>query len=344
MNFSEIISLVITIIGVFSFATIITILYKNYATSQIAETRSGKLDIELIDEVIYEKKEEVKKRKKITGIVKTVIFYLILCVIIPVFVLSLINRFVKKPLMLFDHTMMVVASGSMSEKNKDNEYLVSQNLNNQFLTNDIITLEKVKDVNDLKLYDVVAYVNDEGINIIHRIIGINYENDEITFVTRGDANNVDDRYHPKFDDIIGRYNDKKIKGLGIIIRFLQSYAGLITMLSLVYCLIMIDRITAKMLNAKKERILKLSEVIDYQDETHPKNFKAEYLETIYYQGYAYLFNEEGFVAKNKIVDGPYLEKPQEVLVKEIVDKKTSAKTSEEIILNEEAVKGEQSQK
>ena len=54
MTSTDIISTVVTFIGVFSFATLFTILYKSYASSQIAEIKSGKRDIEIIDEVIYE--------------------------------------------------------------------------------------------------------------------------------------------------------------------------------------------------------------------------------------------------------------------------------------------------
>lgn len=64
MSPSEILSIIVTVIGVFSFATIFTILYKSYANSQIAELNSGKKDIELIDEVIYEKQEKVRRRRK----------------------------------------------------------------------------------------------------------------------------------------------------------------------------------------------------------------------------------------------------------------------------------------
>lgn len=60
MSPSEILSIIVTVIGVFSFATIFTILYKSYANSQIAELNSGKKDIELIDEVIYENKKKLE--------------------------------------------------------------------------------------------------------------------------------------------------------------------------------------------------------------------------------------------------------------------------------------------
>jgi len=74
MSSAEIISLIVTIIGVFSFATIFTILYQSYATSQINEIQSGKKDLELIDEVIYERQEKIKKRKMVTKIVKSPLY------------------------------------------------------------------------------------------------------------------------------------------------------------------------------------------------------------------------------------------------------------------------------
>ena len=149
MTSAEIISLIVTIIGVFSFATIFTILYKSYATSQINEIKSGKKDIELIDEVIYERQEKIKKRKMVTKIVKSICFYLALLIIIPLFIFSLINRFQNNITMIGNKTIMVVASGSMSQKNDANNYLITNNLNNQFQTYDIIVLEKVENASDL---------------------------------------------------------------------------------------------------------------------------------------------------------------------------------------------------
>lgn len=110
MSPSEILSIIVTVIGVFSFATIFTILYKSYANSQIAELNSGKKDIELIDEVIYEKQEKVRRRRKITGTIRTVVFYAIMVVLIPLFIFSLINRFQNNVTMIGNRTVMVVAS------------------------------------------------------------------------------------------------------------------------------------------------------------------------------------------------------------------------------------------
>lgn len=328
MTSAEIISLIVTIIGVFSFATIFTILYKSYATSQINEIKSGKKDIELIDEVIYERQEKIKKRKMVTKIVKSICFYLALLIIIPLFIFSLINRFQNNITMIGNKTIMVVASGSMSKKNDANAYLNSNNLNNQFQTYDIIVLEKVENASDLNKYDVIAYRNDQGINVIHRIIEI----EDGKYVTRGDANDASDKYHPTFNDVIGRYIGKKIPSIGIFIMFLQSYAGIITIISLIYCLIMIDKISNKINMAQKRRIEQLEDAIDYIDELEIEKIKAEYVETIYYKGYAYHFNESGFVEKTKIKDGPYLEKSNKTMIKEVINVKTSEKIAEEVVI------------
>ena len=96
MTSTEIISLIVTVIGVFSFAAIFTILYKSYATSQIAELRSGKKDIELIDEVIYERQTKVKRRRKVMKTIRTIVFYIIMIILVPLFIFSLVNRVQKK--------------------------------------------------------------------------------------------------------------------------------------------------------------------------------------------------------------------------------------------------------
>lgn len=331
MTSTEIISLIVTVIGVFSFAAIFTILYKSYATSQIAELRSGKKDIELIDEVIYERQTKVKRRRKITKIIRTIVFYAIMILLVPLFIFSLVNRIQKNVTMIGNKTMMVVASGSMSMKNEANDYLITNNLNDQFNTYDIIFLEKVDNANDLKLYDTVAYTNDKGINVIHRIKEIRTDG---SYVTRGDSNNADDAYHPNFDDIIGRYTGSRLKGVGIFVIFLQSYAGIITVVSLVYCLIMIDRTAEKINLVQDKRIKQLEDVIDYSNESNVDGLKAEYVEKIYYKGFSYTFDENGFIDKTEIKDGEYLEKSDSAMIKEVTNTATSEKIAEEIVLDE----------
>lgn len=330
MTSTDIISTVVTFIGVFSFATLFTILYKSYASSQIAEIKSGKRDIEIIDEVIYERQQHVQNRRKVIGLIRTIAFYVIIIIVLPIFVFSLVNKVMGNVMMIGDRAVMVVATGSMGYKNEANDYLFNRSLNNQFQQYDIIVLEKVEKY-EINQYDVIAYRNDKGLNIIHRIVNIEYGSDT-KYVTRGDIydSSKTDSYKPVYEDVIGRYTGKRIPVIGIFILFLQSYAGIITVISLVYCLLMIDRTSEKINKVQQERIDKLEEALDYLDESSKDAVKAEYKETLYYKGFAYTFDENGFVNKEEIKDGPYLEKSNDTIIKEIKDDENI--TTEEVVI------------
>lgn len=296
----EIISIVATFIGVTAFSVVFTILYNSYVRSTVAQVQSGKRDIELIDSALCEKSKKSKRIKKIFSAIKTAIFALFMATVIPIFLFSLITRIARdKP--IFGKTFMAVASGSMGEKNRANDYLISNNLNDQFKKYDIIFLDRVSSPDDLKLYDIIAYRNGDGVNIIHRITAITAD-DAVKFTTRGDANNANDDYTPTFSDVIGVYRGVRIGTAGIVIMFLQSYSGIITVAALLYCLIMIDRVSQKIEKCQNERLAQLLSAIQSDDLT-AKAMRAEFNETIYYQGFAYMFNENGFVEKFKIPEG-----------------------------------------
>ncbi len=333
MSSTEIISLIVTVIGIFSFASIFTILYGNYASMSIKEINSGKRDIEIIDEVIYNRQEKIRKRSKIIGTFKNVVFYLTMCVIIPVFIFALISRFTNNAIMLGDKTVMVVASGSMSERHENNTYLNTYNLNDQFNKYDIIILEKVDSAAELRVYDTIAFVNDKGINVIHRIKSIKING---SYETRGDSNGTSDTYNPVFKDVIGRYTGKKISGIGVFVMFFQSYAGIITIVSLVYCLLMIDRISEKINKVQEKRVEHLLEALGLSSDESLDKVEAAYSETIYYKGYAYHFKDGAFISKDEITDGPYKEKSNDTIIKEVkADTDSSLVIKEEIISNDE---------
>lgn len=340
MTSVEIIAILVTFIGVTSISAVFTLLYHSYISSIVKEIQTGKRDIELIDETINDKKEKVKKRRKIMSIIKSICFYGILIIIIPIFIFSIINKFTGGTAMIGGKSIMVVASGSMSEKNKENNYLVENNLNNQFATYDIIVLKEVTDPTSIKLYDVIAFKNDKNENIIHRIIAINDNNGEVTYTTRGDANNASDTYHPKYEDIIGRYSNSKIKGIGIFVIFFQSYPGIITILSMIYILIMIDILSNKLRKEQDSRVNKLASVIEQIDENGPKPINVSYKETIYYKGYAYQFDENGFIAKDEVLDEEILKKIDKTIIK-VKENEDQSQTVDEIVMDEDSKEGEE---
>lgn len=252
----EIISIVATFIGATALSVVFTILYRSYARSAVAKIQSGKRDKELIDVALSSKNPKVKRNKKIFLAIKTALFILFMLIIIPLFLFAFVTRIAgDKPVL--GKTFMAIASGSMSVKNQANDYLVSNDLNDQFKKYDIIILDAVSSPDDLKQYNVIAYRNESGVNIIHRIISVSESSDGVHFITRGDANDLNDKYSPTFSDVIGVYRGKRIGAVGIIVMFLQSYPGIITVVALLYCLVMIDRVSAKIEKCEAARLKQL---------------------------------------------------------------------------------------
>ena len=334
MNSIEIVGIIVAVLGIGCFSTIFTILYMTYSKSTINEYKDGKKDIELIDESIYENLSNIKKRRKIIKTIKSIGFYGLMIIIIPFFIFSLINKFTGNVTMIDNKGIIVVATGSMSEVHEDNKYIIENNLDNQFDAYSIIVIEKVTKDSDLELYDVISYVNNKGINVIHRIIEINQRFDgTIEYVTRGDSNNATDVYRPTLEDIKGKYTGEHIPTLGMFIMFMQSSIGTITIFSLVYCLLMIDYFTNKIIKAQNERLEKLSAVIDYSNETETGRMKANYIETILYKGFCYKFNINGFIDKEEIEDESYLERSNSSMIQILEDEETKEIISEKILID-----------
>lgn len=331
MSNLEIVGLIVSVLGVGCFAAVFTILYVTYSNSLISEYKSGKKDIELIDESIYDNLNKVKKRREFIQAIKSGGFYGLMIIMIPFFALSLINKFSGNVTMIADRGLIVVATGSMSEKNPANEYIITNDLDNQFDAYSIIVIEKVERDSQLKLYDVISFVNDKGINVIHRIIGASLNSEgKIQYETRGDSNNASDTYRPTIEDIQGKYVGKHIPMVGVFVLFMQSSIGLITVASLIYCLIMIDHFTNKILKAQNERLEHLSQAIDYETETELGKMKAHYTETIYYKGISYKFNEEGFIDKEEIEDEEILEKSSDSIITIIENNDTNETITKEV--------------
>lgn len=303
MNVYELISLAVTAVGVISFSAIFTILYRGYANSAVEELSSGKCDVELIDETILTNIKNSKVYRRILRRVKQVLLIAFIVLLIPFLLLSVYSKIVNGVAMINGYGVISVASGSMSQKNEANPYLA--NINNQFNTYDMITLKRVDSASQVQLYDVIAYVNDEGENIIHRVVGFQQTGAGVRFITRGDSNNSDDAYKPCLDDVLGEYTGKKVPYVGAFLMFLQSYAGIVTIAAVIYCLIMIESTSEKIRSAREERLEFLQGIIDFESDIVPDEaLDSSFTETIYFKNYAYTFNEHGFVSKTEVEEMP----------------------------------------
>ena len=297
MTTTEIITLIVTIVGIVSFAAVVTILFRNYIRSAIKEVQIGQRDVEIVDLMLYEKDPQVIKQRRASKIGKNIVFYGFLAIIIPIFGLSLYGRIKNNATKIGNNYVLVVASGSMSFKNESNKYLNSYN--NQFNTYDIITVTGLKNKTNLKRYDVIAYRNDKNIIVIHRIVDFDRSGSELRLITRGDANAANDSYRPKVDDVIGKYSGKRLPGLGVFVLFFQSYAGLVTIASIIYCSFMISFFNKKLEDETEKRasVLRNTFNLDEMNTDEAKYMTAKQESVVYFKNYAYQFTDKGYAGK-----------------------------------------------
>lgn len=245
------------------------------------EAVKGTRTSEFLSMLLDTKDKKLIKKKKIRKIISNVIFYCLLVLFIPVFIYAVSNRITNNRRPFGDKRVRVVASGSRSFKNEANkDYLEDEtlrkeyNLDNQFSKNDRIIVSKPKSDADIHLYDVVVYDNrDLGQTIIHRVIKretkIETKNGKpvevVHYSTRGDANNMDDKYDLIFDDIVGVYTNKKIDKIGAVVLFLQSPIGISTFIAVLYSRIRIDLVSNSRDKVSDEYVSKLKKRVKFPD-------------------------------------------------------------------------------
>lgn len=299
MNSVDLIAPIVTGVGVASFAAIFTIMYRTYANSAVADYKSGQCDVELIGETILENIERSKTAKRVMGVIKKVFIGILLAILVPALLMSVYSKVADGIAMIGGRGVIAVASGSMSEKNAANPYLA--NLDNQFNTYDMIVLQRVESPSELQLYDVIAFRDDTGKNVIHRIVGFKATSSGLKYITRGDSNNADDQYTPSFDDVLGEYTGQRLPLAGVFVMFLQSFSGIVTIVAIIYCLIMIEIVRNKIETAREDRLIFLQESIDFKSETNPDlDTDSAFVETVYFKNHAYTFDKNGFVSKELV--------------------------------------------
>ncbi len=268
MSSIEIVSLVVTIICLVSFCLAFTFLFRHYYKSETEKVLLGKEDKALLEDIAIDAERNVDKKRKIAMLIGKIAGYVVLAAVGVFFIMTLISRFSSGAGALFlgDSAYLVIATGSMSEKNKANDYLFdsSLGLDDQFDAYDMIQIQRYASEVEVELYDVVAYKADDGTIIVHRIIEI----DEDGYITRGDANAASDTGvtydgHLSYEDILGHYEGSRVPGIGSIIVFLQSNAGIITIVSILYCFLMFDWFSTRYDRAIERRKAYLLEQVPF---------------------------------------------------------------------------------
>ena len=164
----------------------------------------------------------------------------------------------------------VVLSSSMAFKNDNNKYLKENGLNDQFNRFDLILTRELPGEFELELYDIVVY-DYYGTLIIHRIIGIEEPNekhpDHRQFLLRGDANWYSDDYPVTYEQMLAIYRGEKIPYFGSFFAFMQSPAGYLCILLVVFAVFATPVAEKKFATAKLERLKEVS----YIEEPAPED-------------------------------------------------------------------------
>lgn len=158
-------------------------------------------------------------------------------------------------------TVSVVKSSSMSQKSKTNYYLFDNDLNNQLQTFDLIVTNPLPAEEDLQLYDIVVYEVDNTL-VVHRIVGIEEPNekhpDERYFLLQGDALENPDRFPVHYEQMRAIYAGKRVPFVGSFVLFLQSPAGYLCIILILFSLIATPIMEKQIEKAKAERFALLS--------------------------------------------------------------------------------------
>lgn len=162
----------------------------------------------------------------------------------------------------------VVLSASMSFQHEHNTYLQQYGLNDQIDTFDLVFLERLPEEAELELYDIVVYEY-HGELIIHRIVGIEEPNEAHPdcrhFMLRGDASKYSDEYPVLYEQMRACYRGKHIKFVGSFFAFMQSPAGYLCILLVLFALFATPIAEKKLLRAKLERLTEIGVIPAKED-------------------------------------------------------------------------------
>ncbi len=148
----------------------------------------------------------------------------------------------SKPPSVLGTTPMVVLSGSMSGTADDH-----------IEVGDLIFVGKAEP-KELEVGDVIAFTEENSVTVVtHRIIEIKSAEDGTPFfITKGDANNVEDDVPVTVDRLIGIYQFR-IAGVGNFALFLQTPTGMLLFIGVPLLAFIIYDILRRQHYANKEK-------------------------------------------------------------------------------------------
>ena len=214
------------------------------------------------EEIKKEKEKELNRNKNLSQALlwfNRILSLLVCLILIVAFAFAIYLRTTEDKAANGIPSIKVVKSESMSKKNINNKYLFENGLKDQFQMFDVVICRHLPAEEELKLYDIVVYKQDD-MYIIHRIVGIEEPNakhpNERHFLLQGDANERADSFPVLYSQMQGIYEGERIQFVGSFLLFLQSPAGWLCILLVVFGMI-ITPIVEKLIEKEKQKRLAL---------------------------------------------------------------------------------------
>ena len=142
----------------------------------------------------------------------------------------------------------------------------SDSMKPTFSKDDLIICKEVDDINSLKEDDVITFwtvIDGKRVKNTHRIVSVNEFENTRSFVTRGDANSLDDTLPAYASDIIGKWTKVKFGSLGKFMSFLRTKTGFFVCILIpmaIFFLIELYKFIVTLIEAKRpEAVTELDE-------------------------------------------------------------------------------------
>lgn len=212
------------------------------------------------DEKIRKEYEEAKKHpKKVNWFSR--IFNAIICIVLGIaFAFSLSLHFTEGKFSTFASRLKVVKSSSMASCYEGNKYLSQNNLTDQLQMFDLIVTHDLPGEYDLELYDIVVYQQKDDF-VIHRIVGIEEPNEKHPdcrhFRLQGDAVENPDHFPVLYSQMRAIYRSERVPFVGSFIMFLQSPAGWLCILLVIFAMVATPIVEKKIEREKQKRLARL---------------------------------------------------------------------------------------
>ncbi|MDO4477213.1 MAG: signal peptidase I [Clostridia bacterium] len=214
--------------------------------------------------------------KKIKQQILTVVGIALCVILIPMLIINctlLIKGWTNnnKVPSVFGYSPMIVLTDSMAGSNNDS-----------FNGGDLIFIKTVE-AEEVKKGDVISFFDPTGNGSTitsHRVVDVINENGKISFKTKGDNNNTEDKLPVPSENLVGAYTGFRIAGAGNIAMFMQTPWGLIICVIVpIILLIAWDAVRRARYNKKRQEgeAALLAELEELRAEkANKENFESKY--------------------------------------------------------------------